>query len=57
MALCGKTGSGKTSLIKSLFKLYEGEGDIYVDDVEIKSIGVRDLRKKITIISQVRKQN
>ena len=52
-AFVGTTGSGKTTLIKLLLRLYEpSQGDIYLDDQNISDIDLTSLREKIGIVSQ-----
>lgn len=49
----GKSGSGKTTLFNILSGLTEDyNGDIFINDTNIKSIGKKFLRKKIAYISQ-----
>lgn len=48
----GRTGAGKSSLIAALFRLTETQGEIELDGVETKSVGLHDLRSKISIIPQ-----
>ena len=49
----GRTGAGKSSLITALFCLEElSDGCIIIDGIDVSSIGLHDLRSKISIIPQ-----
>ena len=53
IALVGENGAGKTTLIKLLARLYDpSEGNIYVDNINLKEIELSSLRKNIGIIFQ-----
>lgn len=53
VALVGHTGSGKTSIISVLNKLYPiQQGNILIDDVNIKNYSNADLRKNVGVVLQ-----
>ncbi|CAG2163511.1 unnamed protein product, partial [Oppiella nova] len=52
VGVVGRTGAGKSSILAALFRMHEIEGNIIIDGIDCKSIGLHDLRKKMSIIPQ-----
>ncbi|XP_010830909.1 PREDICTED: multidrug resistance-associated protein 4-like, partial [Bison bison bison] len=52
VCIVGKTGAGKSSLIAALFRFSHFEGTISIDKNLTTSIGLHDLRKKMSVVPQ-----
>lgn len=52
-AIVGATGSGKSTLVKLILRLYEVQyGNIYLDGIELNNLNLKDLRRAIGLVSQ-----
>ena len=53
IGVCGRTGSGKSTMLLCLFRILEAnQGQILIDDIDISQIGLEILRQSLTIIPQ-----
>lgn len=53
LAIVGRTGSGKTTIVNLLLRLYDiQEGEIRIDGVNIKDLKLKDLRENISYVPQ-----
>lgn len=53
VAIVGKTGSGKSTLIKLLTRMYDpNSGSIHIDGCDLKALALRQMRSQIGVVSQ-----
>lgn len=53
VAIVGSTGSGKTTLINLILRFYESDsGSIFIDNINIKEIDLKNLRSQISLVTQ-----
>jgi ABC-type bacteriocin/lantibiotic exporter with double-glycine peptidase domain len=52
IGITGISGKGKSTLVKLLIKLYKYDGDIYIDNINIKNIDPNYIRKNIIYVNQ-----
>lgn len=53
LGLLGRTGSGKTTLTRLLFRLYDPtHGALYLGEVDVRDAGLNDLRRKVGMVTQ-----
>lgn len=54
VGVVGRTGSGKSTVVQTLFRLLESEeGRILIDGVDVSKLGLHALRTNISVIPQV----
>ncbi len=55
VGVCGRTGCGKSTLMITLYRLVEPtSGFIFVDGIDITTLGLADLRSRLSLVPQVR---
>lgn len=52
IGIVGRTGAGKSSIISALFRLAILDGDVIIDDIRTRRLGLNEFRSKISIIPQ-----
>ncbi|CAF3617483.1 unnamed protein product [Rotaria sp. Silwood1] len=53
VGIVGRTGAGKSSLIQTLFRIGTlVDGQIKIDNIDIASVGLDDVRRRISIVPQ-----
>ena len=52
IGIVGRTGAGKSTILQALFRMVEPEGDILLDGILTRDMGLHELRKSISIIPQ-----
>lgn len=51
VAIVGSTGSGKSTIVRLLYRFYDiDEGQIFIDGVDISQMRINDLRSMIAIV-------
>ncbi|NLL01321.1 MAG: ATP-binding cassette domain-containing protein, partial [Clostridiales bacterium] len=53
LGIVGRSGAGKSTLVNLISRLYDPqEGEIYIDNTDIKDIAFKDLRRNVAMVSQ-----
>ncbi|KAI0015929.1 P-loop containing nucleoside triphosphate hydrolase protein [Xylariomycetidae sp. FL0641] len=53
IALCGRSGSGKTSVILALLQMIETrQGQVIIDGIDVSSLPCTDIRRRLNVVPQ-----
>lgn len=52
LGIVGRTGSGKSTLVRLIPRLIDYSGEIYIDDIELKECELSSLRREIGFLTQ-----
>ena len=53
MGVLGRTGSGKTTISRLLFRLYEpSQGSVVLGGADIRDVGIEELRRRVGMVTQ-----
>ena len=52
IGIVGRTGAGKSTILQSLFRICEPEGEVLIDGVNSAELGLHTLRRSISVIPQ-----
>ncbi len=53
LGIVGRSGAGKSTLVNLISRLYDpDEGEIFIDGIDVKKMGFRELRRSIAMVSQ-----
>ncbi|XP_057825504.2 ABC transporter C family member 13 isoform X1 [Cryptomeria japonica] len=53
VGIAGRTGAGKSSILNALFRLTPvSDGKIFIDNVDIAKVALKELRSRLTIVPQ-----
>lgn len=52
IGIVGRTGAGKSSIVASLLRMPDADGDIIIDGMNIKSLNLQECRRHISVLGQ-----
>ena len=52
IGVAGRTGAGKSSLVAALMRMPDADGEIIIDHVPVKEIGLQQARRGISVLGQ-----